>query len=105
VFATLDGDDGGDGMAVDESGRLYVTGNAGVHVIASDGEYLGLIPTRRRPITLAFGGEDKRWLYVPQMGALGPDGQPFATPEGIRNVAMTLYRIPLLVSGFAGRPK
>lgn len=105
VFATLDGDDGGDGMAVDETGRLYVTGNAGVHVLAEDGTYLGLIPTARRPITLAFGGPDKRWLYVPQMGAIGADGKPFTTPEGVRNTAMTMYRIPMLARGFGGRPK
>jgi len=103
--ASLAGDDGGDGMAVDAEGRLYVTGNAGVHVIAADGEYLDLMPTRRRPITLAFSGEDKRWLYVPQMGAIGPDGQPFSTPEGVRNVAMTMYRVRVETPGYGGRPK
>ncbi len=105
VFASLDGDDGGDGMAIDADGRLYVTGNAGVHVISEDGDYLGMIPTRRRPITLAFSGEGKRWLYVPQMGAIGPDGQPWSTPEGVRNVGMTMYRLPMVTPGFTGRPK
>lgn len=104
-FGTLDGDDGGDGMAIDSEGRLYVTGNAGVHVLAPDGEYLGLIPTKRRPITVAFSGADKDWLYVPQMGAIGPDGQPFTTPDGVRNVAMTMYRVRMLSEGYAGRPK
>lgn len=104
-FGTLNGDNGGDGMAIDSEGRLYVTGSAGVHVLAPDGEYLGLIPTKRRPITLAFSGEDKGWLYVPQMGAIGPDGQPFTTPEGVRNIAMTMYRVQMLSEGYAGRPK
>ncbi len=105
VFSVLGGDDGGDGMAIDDEGRLYVTGNAGVHVITEDGDYLGMIPTPRRPITVTFAGPGKQWLYVPQMGAIGADGQPFATPEGVRNVAMTMYRVPLAVAGYAGRPK
>jgi len=105
VFGTLDGDDGGDGMAVDAQGRLYVTGNAGVHVLSARGEYLGLIPTKRRPITVAFSGPEKRTLFVPQIGALGPDGQPWTTPEGIRNIAMTIYTIDMLAEGYEGRPK
>jgi gluconolactonase len=104
-FATLDGDGGGDGMAIDAQGRLYVTGNAGVHVISEEGRYLGLIPTPRRPITLAFAGRDKRTLYVPQMGAVGPDGKAWSTPEGIRNTAMTIYTLDMTAAGFAGRPK
>lgn len=105
VFGSLDGDDGGDGMAIDAEGRLYVTAAAGVHVLSAAGQHLGLIPTPRRPITLAFSGPDKQMLYVPQMGAVGPDGQVWETPEGIRNTAMTIYRIPTLAQGFQGRPK
>jgi gluconolactonase len=105
VFGTLAGDDGGDGMAIDAEGRLYVTGNAGVHVLSEQGEHLGLIPTPRRPITLAFSGPGKRTLYVPQMGAIGPDGKAWSTPEGIRNTAMTIYTLEMLTPGFAGRPK
>ena len=105
VFGSLDGDDGGDGMAIDAEGRLYVTANMGVHVFSERGDHLGLIPTPRRPITLAFSGPDKRTLFVPQIGALGPDGQPWETPEGIRNIAMTMYTLPMQSQGFGGRPK
>jgi gluconolactonase len=104
-FASLNGDEGGDGMAIDAEGRLYVTASAGIHVVSEQGDYLGLLPTPRRPITLAFAGPDKNILYVPQMGALGPDGKAWATPEGIRNTAMTIYTLPMLTPGFAGRPK
>lgn len=104
-FASLDGDSGGDGMAIDAEGRLYVTASRGVHVLSEQGEHLGLIPTPRSPITLAFAGPEKNILYVPQMGAVGPDGKAWATPEGIRNTAMTIYTLPMLVRGFAGRPK
>ena len=104
-FGTLNGDDGGDGMAVDSTGRLYVTGNLGVHVLSPEGKHLGMIPTPRRPITLAFSGPDKKTLYVPQMGAIGPDGKPWTTPEGVRNTAMTIYKISMLAEGIKGRPK
>lgn len=105
TFGTLAGDDGGDGMAVDSDGRLYVTAASGVHVLSPDGEHLGVIPTPRRAITVAFGGPAKEWLYVPQIGAVGPDGQSFTTPDGIRNIAMSIYRIRLNAHGYAGRPK
>jgi gluconolactonase len=104
-FGGLNGDDGGDGMAIDSEGRLYVTGNLGVHVLSTRGEHLGMIPTPRRAITVAFSGADKRVLYAPQMGAVGPDGKAWTTPEGIRNTAMTIYRMPMLAQGFKGRPK
>lgn len=105
VFASLDGDDGGDGMAIDEEGRLYVTANDGIHVISEAGERLGTIPTPRRAITVAFSGPDKLTLYVPMMGAVGPDGESWSTPEGVRNTAMTLYTLDMETPGFAGRPK
>jgi gluconolactonase len=104
-FGSLDGDDGGDGMAVDSEGRLYVTANKGVHVLSARGEHLGLIPTPRRPITLAFSGPDKKTLYVPQSGAIGPDGKAWTTPETIRNTAMTIYTLAMQSQGYMGRPK
>jgi hypothetical protein len=39
------------------------------------------------------------------MGAIGPDGKPWTTPEGVRNTAMTIYKISMLAEGFKGRPK
>ena len=105
VFGTLDGDGGGDGMAIDAEDRLYVTGNAGVHVLDAAGKYLGLIPTPRRPITIAFSGPEKRTLYAPQIGAIGADGGAFQLPEGMRTIGMTIYTIRMLTPGFAGRPK
>lgn len=104
-FATLPGDKGADGMTIDSAGRLYVTASQGVHVFSPEGRHLGLIPTPRVPITVAFSGRDKKMLYVPQMGAVGPDGKPWTTPKGVRNTAMTIYRIPMLAEGFKGRPK
>jgi gluconolactonase len=92
-------------MAIDSAGRLYVTAGEGVHVLSSEGQHLGLIPTPRRPISVAFSGPQKKLLYVAQMGAVGPDGKPWSTPKSIRNTAMTIYRIPMLAQGYEGRPK
>ncbi|MEJ0035020.1 MAG: SMP-30/gluconolactonase/LRE family protein [Gammaproteobacteria bacterium] len=104
-FASLDGDTNGDGMAIDNAGRIYVTASKGVHVLGKDGKHLGLIPTPRVPISLTFSGPGKKTLYVASMGAYGADGKPWNVPQGVRNTAMTMYRIPVLTQGFPGRPK
>jgi gluconolactonase len=104
-FARLEAGGNGDGMAVDGSGRLYVTSASGVQVFGTDGKYLGLIPTPRNAISVAFAGPDKRMLYVVGSGALGPDGKEFTTPDGVRNNAKTIYKLPMVARGFAGRAK
>lgn len=105
-FARLEAGGVGDGMTVDELGRLYVTSAPGVQVFAPTGVYLGLIPTPRPAISAAFGGPGKRWLYVVGSGAaLGPNGAEFMPPEGRRNNAKTIYRIAMIARGYAGRAK
>jgi gluconolactonase len=104
-FGTLEGGGAGDGMAIDAAGRLYVTTGAGVQVLDAAGKYLGIIPTPRAVISVAFSGPGKKTLYVVGSGALGPDGKEFATPEGVRNNAKTIYKIPMLAQGFEGRAK
>jgi gluconolactonase len=64
-FAKLQGGGfGGDGSTFDAAGRLYVTSNSGVQVIATDGKNLGLIPTPRDVISVAFSGPDRKTLYA-----------------------------------------
>jgi gluconolactonase len=55
---------GGDGSTFDAAGRLYVTTNGGVNVIDKDGKNLGLIPTPRDVISVAFSGPDRKTLYA-----------------------------------------
>jgi gluconolactonase len=89
-FAKLQGTGfGGDGSAFDEAGRLYVTSNAGVQVIDKDGKNLGVIPTPRDVISVAFSGPDRKtlyavsrdnmlnkdWIIAIQMLAQGPKGR------------------------------
>jgi len=104
-FAKLDAGGNGDGMAIDAAGRLYVTSQPGVQVFDRDGKYLGLIPTPRYAISVAFAGRDKKTLYIVGSGALGADGKEFTTPEGVRNNAKTIFKLPMLAEGFKGRAK
>jgi gluconolactonase len=108
-FARLEGGVNGDGMAIDGEGRLYVTTNPGVQVFGTEGKtegkFLGLIPTPRNSISVAFSGPDKKELFAACLGALGPDGKEITTRPGIRNTAMTIYKIQMLAQGFKGRAK
>ena len=104
-FGTLEAGGAGDGMAIDAEGRLYVTSNPGVQVLGADGKFLGLIPTPRAAISVAFAGPGRKTLFIVGSGARGPDGSEFATPPGVRNNAKTIYRIPMLAGGFTGRAK
>jgi gluconolactonase len=55
---------GGDGLAIDNEGRIYVTtGNDGVHVVSPEGKMLGNIPAPYGLISVAFGGPNKRTLF------------------------------------------
>ena len=55
---------GADGMAMDTEGRLYVTTSSGVQVVDARGQYLGTIRIPKNPSNVAFGGPDRRTLYI-----------------------------------------
>ena len=55
-FAMLPAGNYGDGMAVDSDGRLYVSSRDGVQVFDKTGKHLGVIPTPRGIISVAFAG-------------------------------------------------
>ena len=104
-FAKLEAGGAGDGLAVDAAGRLYVTSAPGVQVFSPEGKYLGVIPTPRAVMSVAFSGAGKRTLYVSAAGALNPDGTEISTPPGVRNNAKSIFKIPMLAQGFTGRAK
>jgi gluconolactonase len=103
-FGKLEGGGNGDGMAIDAMGRIFDTAN-GIQVLGPDGKYLGMIPTPRTVISVAFSGPGKKTLYASCIGALDSNGQEIKTPDGVRNTAMTIYKIQTLTQGFKGRPK
>lgn len=77
-----------DGMTIDNDGRLYVATGGGVEVLSEQGQHLGTIPVKCPPAdcqNLAFSGPGKRTLYIAGAGSL--------------------YRVPMIAAGFAGRAK
>lgn len=97
-FARLEGGGNGDGSTIDADGRIYVTTNPGVQVIGSDGKYLGIIPTPRPVISVAFGGSGKKTLFVLARGARDAAGAEVAN-------AAQVYSIPMITQGYKGRAK
>jgi len=97
-FAKLEGPGGGDGSTIDKDGRLYVTTNVGVQVLGPDGKHLGTIPTPRGVITAAFGGKDKKMLYILARGATQADGTEVAN-------AAQVWAIQMIAQGYKGRAK
>jgi gluconolactonase len=89
---------GGDGATIDSQGRLYVTTGAGVEVIGPDGTHLGVIPTPRGVISCAFGGTDKKTLFVLARGAQDADGNEVAN-------AAQVWSIQMIAQGYKGRAK
>jgi gluconolactonase len=102
-FAMLPAGNYGDGMAVDSKGRLYVSSGAGVQVFDNTGKYLGVIPTPRGVISVAFAGPNKETLYVVGSGADDDKGQPIR--QGPQQTAATVYRLPVIAQGLKGRAK
>ncbi len=81
---------GADDLVIDNEGRVYSITAAGIEVLSDAGRPLGIIPAKCSPDggrcqALAFGGTDKRTLYVAGGG--------------------TLLRIQMLAQGFTGRAK
>jgi gluconolactonase len=74
-----------DGLAVDADGRVYGCTPAGVEVFSPQGQALGVIPFPRIPQNLAFGGADKKTLYVVGNGSA--------------------YKVAMLAQGYTGRAK
>jgi gluconolactonase len=73
-----DEDNGADGMAVDSEGRVYAATNVGVEVFSPRGDLLGVMPVQwgaendniRKPQNLAFGGPDRKTLYIVGAGTI-----------------------------------
>ena len=81
---------GADDLVIDNEGRVYAVAAAGIEVLSAAGQPLGIIPAkcslaRGRCQALAFGGADKRTLYVAGYG--------------------TLLRFQMVAQGFTGRAK
>jgi gluconolactonase len=68
-FTNAPGEDGLDGIKVDQKGNLYVSGPGGLWVISPEGKHLGTIITPRHVHNMAWG-DDGRTLYLCARSAL-----------------------------------
>ena len=53
-----------DGMAIDTMGNIYVATYLGVQIFDSQGDFIGIINLPSFPVSLGFGGEDMKTLYI-----------------------------------------
>lgn len=53
-----------DGMAIDTMGNIYVATYYGVQIFNAEGSYVGMINLPSFPVSLCFGGEDMKTLYM-----------------------------------------
>ena len=59
-------DSGGDGLAVDREGRLFITSHAGIQMFDPTGRLGGVLskPGNKGCVSVAFAGPDRSWLYA-----------------------------------------
>lgn len=72
---------GGDGMAVDVEGNLYITTHLGVQIFSPEGEPRGLVQFPEQPANVTFGGEDRKTMYVTARSGLYRVAMPIAGLE------------------------
>ena len=53
-----------DGMAIDKQGNLYVATYYGVQIFNNKGEFVGMINLPSFPVSLCFGDNDMKTLYI-----------------------------------------
>ena len=69
-FTDAPGEDGLDGIKVDQKGNLYVSAPGGLWVISPEGKHLGTIITPRHPHNFHWGDADGKTLYLCARNAL-----------------------------------
>lgn len=53
-----------DGMAIDKQGNIYVATYCGVQIFNAKGEFVGMINLPSFPVSLCFGDNDMKTLYI-----------------------------------------
>lgn len=53
-----------DGMAIDKNGNIYVATYYGVQIFDAKGEFIGMINLPNFPVSLCFGDDDMKTLYI-----------------------------------------
>ena len=55
---------GGDGLAIDSRGNLYITSGLGIQVFDPAGKHLGILAFPEQPANCDFGGPGNKTLFV-----------------------------------------
>lgn len=69
---------GGDGMAMDVEGNLYITTHLGVEIVSPEGQHRGLVPFPQQPANVTFAGPDRKTMYVTARTGLYRVAMPIA---------------------------
>jgi gluconolactonase len=69
-FTSAPGEDGLDGIKVDQKGNVYVSAPGGIWLLSPEGKHLGTIVTPRHAHNFAWGDEDGKTLYLCARDAL-----------------------------------
>ena len=94
-FTSAKGEDGLDGIKVDQKGNLYVSGPGGLWVISAAGKHLGTIIIPRHVHNMAWGDADGKTLYLCARSSLYRIRLNVA---GVRPVAANTSTGPSIVS-------
>lgn len=54
----------GDGLKIDKKGTIWATGPGGILIISKEGKLLGRIETNNANSNVAFGGENRQYLFI-----------------------------------------
>jgi gluconolactonase len=63
-MTSVEGEDALDGLKVDQTGNLYVSGPGGIWILSPEGKHLGTITAPEHAHNFAWGDEDGRTLYL-----------------------------------------
>jgi gluconolactonase len=55
---------GSDGMALDEKGNVYTTGDTAIQIYNQDGKKIEEIVIPERPSNMSFGGKERKTLFI-----------------------------------------
>ena len=103
-FAKLEGGGNGDGMAIDAMGRIFDTAN-GIQVFSPEGKYLGRFQLPAQSSAWRSPAPARRRCTPPASAPWMPAATRSGRPKGVRNTAMSVYKIQMLTQGFKGRAK
>ncbi|CAD71870.1 MAG TPA: SMP-30/gluconolactonase/LRE family protein [Rhodopirellula baltica] len=69
---------GGDGMAIDVDGNLYITTHLGIQIFSSEGEARGIVAFPEIPANVTFGGPEFKTMYATARKSLYSVEMPIA---------------------------